>query len=82
MAGLNDTHPEVEQVRREAYRKMSFESKLRQMGNLYDTARLLHAAGFRYRNPDATEEMIQEEWRMLSLGAELAQRVKEARSGK
>jgi hypothetical protein len=82
MAGLNDTHPEAERVLREAYRKMSFDAKLRQMGDLYHAARLLHAAGFRYRNPDATEEMIQEEWRLLSLGAELAQRVKEARRGK
>jgi hypothetical protein len=81
MAGLNDTHPEAEQVLQEAYRKMPFESKLRQMGELYRAARLLHAAGFRYRNPDATEEMIQEEWRIISLGAELAHKVKEARSG-
>ncbi|HZV05232.1 MAG TPA: hypothetical protein VE999_09135 [Gemmataceae bacterium] len=82
MAGLNDTHPEAELVLREAYRKMSFESKMRQMGDLYHTARLLHAAGFRSRNPNATEEMIQEEWRILSLGAELADKVKEARRGK
>lgn len=82
MAGLNDTHPEAEQVLREAYRKMSFSTKFRQMGALYHTARLLHAAGVRYRNPNATEEMIQEEWRTISLGAELAQKVKEARHGK
>ncbi len=78
MAGLNDTHPEAEQVLREAYRKMTFDAKLRQMGTLYHTARLLHAAGVRYRNPEATEEMIDEDWRILALGAELAQEVKEA----
>jgi hypothetical protein len=82
MAGLNDTHPEAEQVLREAYRKMSFDAKLQQMGALYHTARLLHAAGVRYRNPKATEEMIQEEWRIICLGAELAQKVKEVKCGR
>lgn len=82
MAGLNDTHPEAEQVLREAYRKMSFDAKLRQMGALYHTARLLHAAGVRFRNPEATEEMIQEEWRIVSLGSDLAHKIKEARHGK
>jgi hypothetical protein len=80
MAGLNDTHPEAEQVLREAYRKMSFAAKLRQMGVLYRTAKILHAAGVRSRNPSATEEMIQDEWRILSLGAELYQKVKEEMS--
>jgi hypothetical protein len=82
MAGLNDTHPEAEQVLREAYRKMSFAAKWRQMGVLYRTARLLHAAGVRHRNPDATEEMIQEDWRFVALGPELVRKVKEARRGK
>lgn len=76
MAGLNDTHPEAEQILREAYRKMSFAAKLRQMGVLYRTAKLLHAAGVRSRNPSATEEMIQEEWRINSLGPELAQKTR------
>ena len=39
MAGLNDTHPEAEQVLRAAYRKMSFPAKLRQMDVLYRTGR-------------------------------------------
>ncbi|HTU21475.1 MAG TPA: hypothetical protein VMG10_25785 [Gemmataceae bacterium] len=81
MAGLNDTHPEAEQVLREAYRKMSFAAKWRQMGALYQTAKVLHAMGVRQRNPAATEEMIREEWRILALGAELAQTVKEAKRG-
>ena len=81
MAGLNDTHPEAEQVLREAYRKMSFAAKWRQMGVIYHTARILHAMGVRQRNPSATEEMIQEEWRIAALGAELVQKIKEARRG-
>jgi hypothetical protein len=68
MAGLNDTHPEAEQVLREAFRRMPFTAKLRQMNALYRTARLLHAVGVRSRNPSATEELIQEEWRNTAAG--------------
>ncbi len=81
MAGLNDTHPEAEQVRREAYRKMPFAAKLRQMDVIYRTGRFLHALGFRQRYPDATEEMILEDWRLVTLGPELVRKVKEARNG-
>ena len=77
MAGLNDTHPEAEQVLRETFRKMPFAAKWRQMGALYHTAKVLHAMGVRQRNPAATDEMIREEWRITTLGAELAQKVKE-----
>jgi hypothetical protein len=82
MAGLNDTHPEAEQVLREAYRKMPFAAKVRQMDVLYRTARILHAAGVRSRNSAATEEMIQDERRIAMLGPELVRKVKESRGGK
>jgi hypothetical protein len=81
MSGLNDTHPEAEEVLREAYRKMSFAARWRQMGVLYRTARLLHSAGARSRNPAATEEMIRDEWRVAVLGKDLVDRIKEARHG-
>ena len=78
MAGLNDTRPEAEEMLREAYRKMSFAAKWRQMGVLHRTAKMLHAMGVRQRIPDATEEIIRDEWRRVSLGEELYQEVKEA----
>ncbi|HTU91381.1 MAG TPA: hypothetical protein VMF69_14970 [Gemmataceae bacterium] len=81
MAGLNDTHPEAEQVLREAYRKMPFAAKLRQMDVMYRTARFLHALGFRQRNPSATEKMIQDDWRVVALGADLVRQIKEAKHG-
>jgi hypothetical protein len=81
MAGMNDTHPEAEQVLREAYRRMPFATKWRQMDVIYHTARRLHAAGVRYRNPAATQEMIEEDWRITNLGAELVERIKQARRG-
>lgn len=81
MAGLNDTHPEAEQVLREAYRRMPFAVKWRQMDAIYHTARRLHTAGVRSRNPSATQEMIDDDWRIANLGAELVQRIKQARQG-
>lgn len=81
MVGLNDTHPEAEQVLREALRKMPFAAKLQQMNVLYRTGRFLHALGYRQRHPDATEEMIHEDWRFVALGPELARKIKEARNG-
>lgn len=79
MAGLNDTHPEAERVLREAYRRMSLAEKVRIMGDLYGTARRLHAAGVRYRNPSATQEMVDEDWRILALGPELVRKIREER---
>jgi hypothetical protein len=79
MAGLNDTHPEAEQALREAYRRMPFAVKWRQMGVIYHTARRMHAAGVLYRNPSATQEMIEEDWRLIALGPELVRKIKEAR---
>jgi hypothetical protein len=41
---------------------MPFARKWRQMGAIYHTARILHAAGLRGRNPPATDEEIQRAW--------------------
>jgi hypothetical protein len=68
MARMNDTSPEAERVLREALRKMPFAARWRQMGAIYDTAKVLHAMGVRRRNPSATEEMIREEWLRSALG--------------
>lgn len=69
MPPLNDTLPEAEQVVREAYRRMPFAQKWRQMGAVYRTARVLHAVGFRARHPGATDEQVREDWRREALGA-------------
>lgn len=82
MARLSDTSPEAEQVLREAYRKMPFARRWRQMGEIYATARALHAAGVRRRFPDATAEMIQEDWMLLTLGEELARTIREVKRGR
>ncbi len=79
MSQLTDTSPEAEQVLREACRNMPFARKWRQMGALYETARVLHAAGVRSRNPAATDAEIQEAWMAAVLGEALVKEVKEAR---
>jgi hypothetical protein len=70
MVPLTDTLPDAEQVVREAYRKMPFAQKWRQMGAVYHTARVLHAAGFRARHPGATDEQVQEDWWRAALGSD------------
>ncbi len=77
--GMNDTSPEAERVLIEALRRMPFERKLRQIGELWDTAKMLHAMGFRERNPGATEEQIREAWVAQTLGPKLFGEVREAR---
>src|SRR5262245_242178 len=68
MKRLTDTSPEAERVLRESYRRMPFERKWRQMAVIYRTARALHAAGVRQRNPSATAADIASDWRAVALG--------------
>jgi hypothetical protein len=70
---LSDTSPEAERVLLDAYRKMPFDRKWRQMGAIYRTARLLHAAGVRSRAPDATREEIRQSWMAATLDDALLQ---------
>jgi len=74
---ISDTSVEAEQVLREIERKMPFDRKLRQMGEFYRTARLLHAAGERARNPEITPEQIHHAWLVVALGEALASQIRE-----
>jgi hypothetical protein len=69
--GLSDTSPEAERVLREAYRQMPFDRKWRQMGAIYRTARLLHAAGVRSRLPGASPEQVRRSWMAETLDESL-----------
>lgn len=82
MTRLTDTSPEAEQVLREAYRKMPFVRRWRQMGTLYHTAKVLHAAGVRMHNPTATDEEIHEAWMAATLGEALFKEVKESKGAR
>lgn len=48
------------------------------VGKMYQSARVLHAAGVRLRNPDATDLDVRNDWMVLTLGKELADKVIEA----
>jgi hypothetical protein len=63
MAGLSDTSPEAERVLREALRRMPFARRWSQMGAIYNTARALHAAGLRDRQPTIADVEIAAAWR-------------------
>src|SRR5436190_655549 len=68
MPPLTDTSLEAEEVLRQVYREMPFERKWHQMGVIYHTAKVLHAAGVRLQNPAATDEEIHEAWMTATLG--------------
>src|SRR5688572_4998256 len=72
MSRPSDTTPEAEEVLRESYRRMPFARRWRQMGTLYRTARRLHAAGVRDRDPAATAADVERAWREAVLGEDLA----------
>jgi hypothetical protein len=68
MAGVSDTSPDVERLLREALRKMPFAKRWCQMGVIFRTAQMLHAAGVRSRNPHATQDEIHAEWLRARFG--------------
>jgi hypothetical protein len=75
---LTDTAPEAERVLVQVYRRMSPGQKWLRLGETYRTARTLHAAGVRFRNPEATNQQIHEEWLRMQLGCALPEVIREA----
>lgn len=74
----NDTTKGAESVLADVYRRMPVEQKWRHLGDLYRTARLLHAAGVRLRDPAAMDRDIVQDWLSVTLEPELLQRVRES----
>jgi hypothetical protein len=68
MAGLSDTSPEAARVLLEVFRRMPLSRKWRILGELYQTAHALHAAGFLFRHPAATPHEIRQHRMVLTLG--------------
>jgi hypothetical protein len=65
---LSDTSPEAERVLIDIYRRMPFARKWKIIGETFRTARVLHAAGVRLRNPAATDGDIRDDWLRKRLG--------------
>jgi hypothetical protein len=72
MAGISDTSPEADRVLTEVYRRMTPAQKWRLLGQMYDDARALHAAGLRMWNPTLTPGEITEDWIRRNLGVKLS----------
>src|SRR5262245_53146303 len=71
MPRLNDTTPEAERVLRAIYRNMPLSRRWQQMEDTYRTARALHAAGVRARQPAASAAEIRADWVRSVLGTRL-----------
>ncbi len=65
---VTDTTAEAEGILTEIYRRMSPGKKWLLAGEAYRTARVLHAAGVRLRNPEATPRQVLEDWIHRVLG--------------
>ena len=59
--------PDLHPAQIEAYRRMSFQDKIRRFGELYRQAWKLKAAGLKHQHPDWTEEKITAEVRKIFL---------------
>ena len=68
MIGLSDTSPDVERRMYDIYRNMPAWRKWKNHFDDYRTARSLHAAGMRMRQPGATNLVIQAKWIQLFFG--------------
>src|SRR3712207_4403225 len=71
MAGISDTAPEAERVLTEVYRRMTPAQKWRQLGQMYQDARALHAAGLRATRPDITPGEVTDDWIRRNLAVAL-----------
>ena len=78
---LNDTANDAECMLIAIFRRMPIEQKWRQLGDLYRTARVLHEAGVRQRNPSATDRDVVEDWLSLTLTPELLREYRDSRDG-
>jgi hypothetical protein len=65
---LEDTSPEARRVLIQAYRSMSAERKWEVIADAQRTARILHAASVRSRQPLATPAQIRADWVRSALG--------------
>jgi hypothetical protein len=81
MSALDDTSPEAKRILINIYRNMPIAEKWRRLGEIYRTAKILHATGVRARNPGASQAEIHEAWLAATLGESTLRVIKENRSG-
>ena len=71
----SDTHPNVEALQIELWRRASPTRKMHMLAQLNASARILALAGLRSRYPDATESELRRRLANILLGEELARKV-------
>jgi hypothetical protein len=69
MARLSDTSPEMQRMLTRIFRNMPLSQKWRRLADAYHTAKLLHTAGCRLRDPSATSQQIHDNWLAITWGA-------------
>jgi len=71
----SDTHPKMEALQIQLWRKASPTQKMNMLAQLNASARLLALTGLRTQNPQATEIELRRKLADLLLGQELARKV-------
>jgi hypothetical protein len=66
-----DTHPDIERIQIEAYRKMSFTEKMRCIGEMHSAGRHFALMNMRNRYPHADERELQLRVAALMIDADL-----------
>lgn len=75
MSGKSDTHPAMESILIEGYRKMSPAKRLKMAWEMSDTIRALAKAGILKRHPGISDEELRKRMGALFLGRELSIKV-------
>lgn len=70
-----DTHPEIERIQIEAYRKMSFTEKMHCIGDMHRTGQHMALMNVRQRYPNANERELKLRAAALMLDADLMKKV-------
>ncbi|MGC8783663.1 MAG: hypothetical protein ACP5RN_04660 [Armatimonadota bacterium] len=72
---FSDTHPDMESLQIELWRRASPTEKMRMLAQLNAAAKMLALAGLRSRFPNTSEEELRFKLACLLLGEELAHKV-------
>ena len=73
---VNDTHPEVERILIEGYRKLSPTQRFRMTCGMMDSGRRQVIRGIRDREPHLTDAEFRYRFAQLWLGEEIAAKIK------
>ena len=76
---MDDTTPEARRVQTDVYRRMTPAQKWRILEGTQRTARVLFESGLRHRNPNVTDQDVQEAWIEATLPGPLFEIIRDLR---